>query len=36
MEPGLVEVWRWRHDSDETVVMSSDVMSPLGAVARKD
>lgn len=36
MEPGLVEVWRWRSDCDETVVMSSDVMRPLGGVARKD
>jgi hypothetical protein len=36
MEPGLVDVWHWRPDSDEMVVMASDVMSPLGGVARKD
>jgi hypothetical protein len=33
--PGLVDVWDWRPDSD-VVVISSDVMTVVGAVARKD
>ncbi len=35
VEPGLVEVWRWRQDIDERVVMASDVMTPFAGVARK-
>ncbi len=34
-EPGLVEAWEWRPDS-EVVVAVSDVMTVLGGVARKD
>jgi hypothetical protein len=36
VEPGLVEVWHWRSEDDEIAVMASDVISPLGGVARKD
>jgi hypothetical protein len=36
VEPGLVEVWHWRPEDDEIAVMASDVISPLGGVARKD
>jgi hypothetical protein len=35
VEPGLVDVWDWRPDTDVTVI-SSDVLTVLGAVARKD
>jgi hypothetical protein len=35
VEPGLVEVWDWRPDSD-VVVSPSDAMTLLGAVAGKD
>jgi hypothetical protein len=35
LEPGLVDVWDWRPDSDVSVI-SSDVMTMLGGVARKD
>jgi hypothetical protein len=34
VEPGLVDVWDWRPDSDVAVV-SSDFLTLLGAVARK-
>jgi hypothetical protein len=34
VEPGLVDVWDWRPDSD-VVVTSSDVMTVLGGVAGK-
>jgi S-adenosyl methyltransferase len=36
MEPGLVDVWHWRPEGDEMAVMASDVIRPLGGVARKD
>jgi hypothetical protein len=35
VEPGLVDIWDWRPDSD-VVVTSSDFMTVLGAVAGKD
>ena len=35
VEPGLVDVWDWRPDSDVTAA-SSDVLTVLGGVARKD
>jgi hypothetical protein len=35
VEPGLAEVWHWRPDSDDTVVMASDVLTVVGGVARK-
>jgi hypothetical protein len=35
LEPGLVDVWEWRPD-DQTVTNSSDVMTLVGGVARKD
>jgi hypothetical protein len=34
-EPGLVDIWDWRPDSD-VVVTPSDFMTVLGAVASKD
>jgi hypothetical protein len=35
LEPGLVDVWDWRPDSD-VVTTSSDVLTLVGGVARKD
>ncbi len=35
LEPGLVDVWDWRPDSDVAAI-SSDFMTVLGGVARKD
>ena len=35
VEPGLVDVWRWRPDAD-AVATAGDVMTVLGGVARKD
>jgi hypothetical protein len=35
LEPGLVDVWEWRRD-DEAVVNSSDIMTLVGGIARKD
>jgi SAM-dependent methyltransferase len=35
LEPGLVDVWDWRPDSD-VVATTSDVLTLLGGVARKD
>ncbi|SRR6266704_1574044 len=35
LEPGLVDVWDWRPDS-RVVATSSDVLTLLGGVARKD
>jgi hypothetical protein len=35
VEPGLVDVWEWRPDSD-VVVTASDVITVLGGVAKKD
>jgi S-adenosyl methyltransferase len=35
VEPGLVDVWEWRPDS-EVVANTTDVMTVLGGVARKD
>ena len=34
VEPGLVDIWAWRPDSD-VVVTASDVMTVLGGVAQK-
>jgi hypothetical protein len=34
LEPGLVDVWDWRPDTD-VMVTSGDVMTVVGAVARK-
>jgi S-adenosyl methyltransferase len=34
VEPGLVDVWQWRPDSD-VVVTASDVITVLGGVAKK-
>jgi hypothetical protein len=36
VEPGLTDVWAWRPDDDAATVNSSDVMTVLGGVARKD
>jgi hypothetical protein len=35
VEPGLVDLWDWRPDS-EIVASPSDVMTILGGVAQKD
>jgi hypothetical protein len=35
VEPGLTHVWEWRPDTD-SVAITSDVMTVLGGVARKD
>jgi S-adenosyl methyltransferase len=35
LDPGLVDVWKWRPD-DEAVTNSSDIMTLVGGVARKD
>ncbi|HUJ05006.1 MAG TPA: SAM-dependent methyltransferase [Streptosporangiaceae bacterium] len=35
VEPGLTDVWDWQPDAD-TVVVSGDVMTVIGGVARKD
>jgi hypothetical protein len=35
VEPGLTDVWAWRPD-DDPAVNSSDVMTVLGGVARRD
>jgi hypothetical protein len=35
VEPGLVEVWKWRPDA-ESVTNPSDVMTVVGGVARKN